>query len=107
MTHRCQFERVSSGKVRCSECRQTLKTAVAPELIRATCRAKRRLTLVGQALAVMPAGDALAAMTKYTGIAAAVKAITDDKCGCADRQAWLNRKAEQIIWRYFSIKEAT
>jgi transketolase C-terminal domain/subunit len=37
-------------------------------------------------------GDVIAKITEVTGIAAAVKAIVGDDCGCAARREYLNQK---------------
>lgn len=36
------------------------------------------------------AGDVVHAVTKFTGIASVVKAVTKGKCGCAERRAKMN-----------------
>lgn len=44
----------------------------------------------------LPLGDWVAKVTKVTGIAAAVKAVAGDNCGCGARQEKLNRLGARV-----------
>jgi hypothetical protein len=84
----------------------TRRVVPRPETLEDTLRRTRRLTFKGKILICLPPpGDAVATLTKYTGVAHLAELwerISGNPCGCADRQAWMNQAWKTFVWQHFS-----
>ena len=107
MTAFCCFIQRKPGLLVCRICAQPWRTQSPPERAHRKCRGV--LDWRGRLLARLEPGDGIAFAAKCTGMAFLAELweeITQQDCGCADRQAWLNQQWQRIVWKYFAYLPA-
>lgn len=77
-----------------------------PHRVVMSCRAvpKSELTATGKLLASMKPGDGVKWLAEHTGLSWFVDPA---KCGCKNRQAWLNRQWQRFVEAKFSESNAS
>jgi hypothetical protein len=97
----CHLQRTGTALV-CEDCGRSIVTSRAPHECYVFCHKPRHeveLTTTGKLLASMKPGDGVKWLADHTGLSWFVDPA---KCGCADRQAWLNNQWQRFVVSHFA-----